>query len=445
MLQLCISQQISNTPYTFNGTGIRVYSIEEALYHAYHYWRESVDELLSESLTAWMDNQGLAHISAKMKEIATIEPLSKRLPAFLGIIEYFSPAELHSIKADLEHWEHRVEWEKLKDRADHMVSRGEPAKAIPLYLSALKYDVIDSFPGSHDAPHEGHQSSPNNAILLNNLAIAHMQLSNHTEAASLLARAHAAQPDNIAIALHYAEAAILNGDYETAKKMLQQVEAATLRGSKPLQHTEAVDPQVDKSPKPMETACLHDNKSPKNAETAADILFLYGLIAYQQKDYPTALDYFNQAKAQNPGIAYYTHKIADTYVQMHQHDRALAVLKQAPGPLDHVKMAEIYAAYGHAHMPEAIRHIREAISQGGPNEAVLWTKLAEYYRKDYDWQRADEAISHALPSKSDAALLENARIKKGLGRMREYRAGLSEALKGIKERYPRLDRNNINM
>ena len=386
MLQLCISQEITNKPYTFKATGIRVFSIEEALYHAYHYWRESVDEFLSHNLSDWVASLGHSNITAKMKDVTALKPLSKRLLAFLNIIEYFNESELAKLKADLAHWENRVEWEKLKDRADNLESRGEPAKALPLYGRALSYEE--------------------NIPLLNNMAIANMQLSNHREAVKLLAKARAAEPENMAINLHYAEAAILNGDYEDAKKALEKVSA------------------------------YHSNaeKSSSSRETA-DILYLHGLMAYQQKDYSTALNSFNQAVAQNPNESHYTYKIADVYMHMRQYDKALDILKQSPGGPHHIKMAEVYAAYGHAHMPEAIRHIRQAISQGGPNEAALWTKLAEYYRKDYDCQRADNAITNALPSKSVAALLENARIKKGLGRMREYRAGLSEALKGLKERY----------
>jgi len=379
MLQLCLSQKISETPYTFKATGIRVYSIEEALYHAYHYWRESIDELQSESLTTWVASLGLTQITAKMKALPAITPVSKRLLAFLGITEYFSPPELTALKADLERWEHRVEWEKLKDRADHLVYRGEPAKAMPLYRRALSYEE--------------------NPSLLNNMAIANMQLSNHQEAVKLLAKAITAQPGIAALMLNYAEALILSGNYEDAKKALEKASASS-----------------------------------PNGETA-DIQYLQGLMAYQQEDYQLALSHFQKAVANNPEIHIYTHKLADTYRQMHQYDKAIAALEQSPAAPHHLKMAEIYATYGHSHMPEAISHIRKAISEGGRNSAALWTKLAEHYRKDYDNERANEAISNAMPSKSVATLLENARIKKGLGRMREYRAGLSEAVKGLAESY----------
>ena len=376
MLQLCVSQNISNTPYLFKTTGIRVYSIEEALYHAYHYWRESIDELVTDGLTAWVESLGLSQITAKMKALAALTPLSKRLLAFLNITEYFSESELASLKTDLERWEHRVEWEKLKDRADHLVYRGEPAKAMPLYRRALAFEE--------------------NPTLLNNMAIACMQLGSHQEAVRLLAKAHAAQPESAAISLHYAEALILCGDYENAKTALEKASA----------------PNTDDH-----------------------VQYLKGLMAYQQEDYPLALDCFQKAAALNPEAVIYTHKLAETYQQMRQYDKAIANLEQSPTAPHHIKMAEIYAAYGHSHMPQAISHIRQAISQGSRNAPALWTKLAEYYRKDYDNNRASEAIANALPSKNIATLLENARIKKGLGRTREYQAGLREAVKGLAEGY----------
>ena len=383
MLQLCVSQNINDIPYTFKATGIRVYSIEEALYHAYHHWRESIDELLTEGLSTWIASLCIPHIATKMKTISATTQSSKRLLAFLGITEYFSQAEINALKADLERWEHRVEWEKLKDRADNLVARGEPAKALALYSRALNY-------GEKPA-------------LLNNMGIANMQLSNHQEAAKLLARAHTAQPENTAITLHYAEALILNGDYENAAKAIQKAKTSYHTGQATIE--------------------------------TADVQYLQGLMAYRQKDYDKALAHLQAAAALNPEASLYTHKLAETYQQLNQHDKAIATLEQSPTAPHHEKLAEIYATNGHTHKPEAIRHIRQAISEGNRNNPTLWAKLAQYYRQDYDNQRANEAITQALPSTSPPILLENARIKKSLGRMRDYRVGLSDALRGLVAQY----------
>ena len=376
MLQLCTSQQINTTPYTFRATGTRVYTIEEVLYYAYHNWRDLHGELSSAKLVAWVKSIGHPAISAKITAIAKFEPLSRQVMAFLSIIEYFDAKELSRIESELKSWEHRVEWERLKDRADHLVSRNDPARAISLYDRALKYEE--------------------NPLLHNNAAIAHMKLGNHREAMALLAKAHTRTPENTAILHNYAEAAILASQYETAAKLLHKAE------------TTPGEPSITPIPNPTS--------------------YLRGLMSYQQADYPTAETWFQKAKSENHLRA--AHMLANTYIKLHQHDKALAVLP----PTDHEKRAEIYAAQGHAHSHKAISHMKEAIAQN-PENANLWTKLARLYRQDYDNPRANEAIQNALPSQTSAALLENARIKKGLGRMREYQAGLSEVVKRLKEGY----------
>ena len=378
MLQLCMSGPVMDTPYVFKSTGIRVYSIEEALYHSYYYWRESLDDFGGDSLFVWVESFAALDLTPKIREISALKPLSKRLVAFVQIIAYFDPSELMSLKSDLEKWENTVEWEKLKNRADSLVSRGEPTKALPLYRRAIKYDEA-------------------NAILLNNMAVACMKLGDCNTAVDLLARACEIEPDNQDIAMHYAEALVLAG--------------------LDLQHHNH----------------FHETKEASshitNGIADIDAAYLRGLAAYQQGDYPTALEHFTLC-----GDKY---KIADTYLKMRQYDKALATLD----PSEHEKIAEIYAAYGHAHLPEAIRHIRQAIAGcGGHGETALYTKLARYYRMDYDWQRASEAIAKALPSNNPTALLENARIKKGLGRMRDYRTGLSSVLQEMKNQYRPSDR-----
>ncbi|MCL2526946.1 MAG: tetratricopeptide repeat protein [Defluviitaleaceae bacterium] len=374
MLQLCISQQTNDIPFTFGATGIRVFSIEETLYHVYHHWRESVEDYLSPKMIAWVESLGHAALAKEMKGFCRLESLSKRMLAFLGIIDYFDSEELTSLKTDLESWEHRVEWERLKDRADRLVSKGDAVRALPLYRHALKYE--------------------NNAQLLNNMAVAYMHLAKHKEAAQLLAEAYTAWPDNQALSLHYAEAAILSGDYDNAAVVLEKITAS------------------------------HPNN--------ADVMLLRSLMARRQEDYPLAIEWLKKAAKDNPGS---NSQLADIYMQMGQYDKALECMDiNTPGY--HAKAAEIYAARGHTHIPDAIQHMRKAIdAKNNQNDAALWAKLAKYYRLDYDWQRAGEAIANAMPTENPAIQLENARIKKGQGRMRDYRAGLSDVVAGLKNKY----------
>ena len=417
MLQFCISQQLNKAPFIFRSTGIRVYSLEEALYHVFHYWRESVDDFLSPEMIAWASELGLSFVVAKMHEIAEEKHFTTRILGFLQLIKYFSPSELGHLQSELEAWERRCEWEKLKERADFFVERGDPFKALPLYKRALqlkkvalplftsqtKFNFLEdkkaALPLSTTQKHCNFLENEENAALLNNIGVAYMQLSLAKKAAGYLACAYALEPDNISVMLHYIEAAILGKQFETATQVLEKAE-----------------PLVPDS---------------------ADIQFLHGLMAYKQKNYNQALTYYEKATKLDPVASYYVYKMADTYKEMRQYKQALHVLSRVANKDAeyYVKEAEIHAAAGD--VPASLRCMRNATSGDGANNANLWAKLAEYYRRDYDWRRAEKAITHALElaPDNDKVWLESTRIKKGLGRTREYQAGLATMLQSFKGRY----------
>ena len=379
MLQFCTSQQLNNTPFIFRSTGIRVYSLEEALYHVFHYWRESAEDFLSREMIAWAAEIGLSFVAGKMQEITAEKQLTTRILNFLQLITYFSTDELNGLRSALETWERRCEWERLKERADLFIERSDPFKALPLYKRAVQLEE--------------------NAALLNNIGVAYMQLSLAKKAVSYLARAHAFEPENVSILLHYIEAAILSKQFEAAAKALEKAESFI--------------------------------------PDAADIPFLHGLMAYKQKNYNQAIPHYERAIKLDPAAAYYAYKLADTYKEMRQYKQALYVLSKVADKNAeyYVKEAEIHAAAGD--VPASLRCMRSATSGDGANNAIMWAKLAEYYRHDYDWRRAEKTIAHALElvPGNDKVRLESIRIKKGLGRTREYQAGLADMLKSFKGRY----------
>jgi len=377
ILQFCVSQQPNATPYTFKTTGIRVYSFEEVMYHVFHHWRESVDEFLSEKMISWVAELGHSYLASRMKELRRKEQLSVKILDFLRLVDYFNEEELTILRTALEKWELRREWEKLKERGDYFARKKEPSKAIPLYKRALQYDE--------------------NATLLNNLAIQYMQISATQEGLSCLTRALSLEPENFSILLHYIEAAILNGDFEKAAKAIQKA------------------------------YLINPNHS--------DIAFLLGLMSYAQKDYPTALTYFEKAGEMDKAIPYYSYKAIDIHLQMRQYEKALAVLQKISlrDTAYYAKEAEIYAAWGD--IPRAIKSMNQAPTLG--NDATQYAKLASYHRLDYDTASAETTIQKALSisPENNIVRLENARIKKGLGRTREYQAALNEILKSFKESY----------
>jgi tetratricopeptide (TPR) repeat protein len=376
-LQLCVSQQKNKKPYAFKTTGIRVYTFEEVLYHVYHHWRESVDEFLSEEMIVWVAELGHSYLSAKMRELTKKEPFTAKILDFLGLIDYFAEKEIKALQTTLQKWEQRRDWEQLKERADHFANRKEPAKAIPLYKRALQFDE--------------------NAQILNNLGIQYMQIASTSEALSCITRALSLEPANFDILLHYIEAAILNGSYEKAAKAIKKA--------------------YDQDP------------------NCPDIAFMLGLMSYQQKDYPTALTYFEKAMETDKTVAHYAHKAVDLHLQMRQYEQALTTLERLThhDAAFHAKKAEIYAAWGDN--SRAIKSMTTAAAI--EPEAINYAKLAAYHRQDYEPRHAETAITKALAiaPENNIARMEDARIKKSLGRTREYQATLTEVLKSFKDNY----------
>lgn len=342
------------------------------MYHVYHHWRDCADDFLSDAMLAWAGDLGLPYIAARMKELRRTTSFADRMVGFLRLAEYFDDDEISALTQELARWEARREWEQLKDRADTFLAKNDPRKAIPLYRRALEYDE--------------------NAPLLNNLAVAYMRLGGHAEGLRLLARARVLEPADDTLALHYAEAAILCGQFDRANKALEK----------------ATDP----------------------AHTA----YLNGLMAFEHGEYPAALTHFDAALAHDPAPLYAC-KMADTYLRTRRFDDALAALERvaARDAEFFSKQAEVYTASGN--VPAAIRAVRQALELG--ESVKLWTQLAAYYRMDYDLERAAHAIARALTidGESDTARMEDARIKKAAGRTREYQAALTEILRGFKERY----------
>jgi tetratricopeptide (TPR) repeat protein len=355
-----------------------VFSFEEMLHHVFHNWRDTADEFLTEASISWVADLGLSYIATRMKELVNTDPFNLRIMGFLRLANYFGEDELHGLQTILEKWEQRREWEKLKERADLFARRSEPEKAIPLYKRALQFEE--------------------NAPLLNNLGVMHLQANEPKEGLSYLTRALSLEPNNLEILLHYIEAAIMNASFDKAAKALRRAHQA----------------------------------APKRAE----ISYLLGLMAYEQKDFPAALPYLEKAIEIDGVTAFYTFKAVDLHLQMRQYEQALAALQrlETKDPAYHEKEAEIYAAWGD--IPRAVKSMQNAISATKDPTATAFAKLAAYHRQDYD-PAAKSAIEKALAlsPENNIVRLENDSIQKSLGNTRAHQAVLNEILSGFKNGY----------
>jgi len=358
-----------------------VFSFEEAVYHVYHYWKQSVDDITSPGLANWVhDTLEMSYLSARIKEAAKIEGFSQRMLAFLRIIEYFSEEELQALKPELERWETRLEWETYKERADDLVARGDPDKAVALYRRALQYEE--------------------NPALLNNMGVAYMQIEAYGEACRYFSQALKWDDTNPSIWIHYIEALILARRFEEAEKALSTT---------------------------LDSSLLN--------ESDADVLYLRGELAFGQGKYADSLVYYDRAITVSPHVQY-VFRLADVYAKMRQFDRALRTMTRIARhdiPF-YMKQAELHALADN--MPAAIKSIERALALQN-NHTELWVRLARYHRLDYNLTQANAAISKALSldAKNERARLESARIKKGMGNTKEYQSTLNKILTGFKGWY----------
>ena len=391
-LLLCVSQQENTQPYRFSVTGIQAYTFEEILYHVYNYWKQSVDDVTSPHLVAWVhDTLGLPFVAAKIKQAAAIENFSERMLAFLRTSEYFDEPQLAAIRPNFERWEKRLEWETYKERADDLAKRGEPEKAIPLYRRALQYDE--------------------NVPVFNNLGAAYMQIDLHNEAADAFARALQLDADNWQLVLNYGEALIAAGRLDDGKRAINRATAI----------------------------------APKSA--IGDILYLRAELSLKLGQSPNAISYFEQAIAVS-SEAHYVFRLADTYALQRQFDKALDTLGKFNAKLTksgksskneqilfcYMKEAEIHALADNRR--GAILAIKKA-TQIRPGNEELWIRLAKYYRLNYDLPSAEDAIRKALDldGGNHRARLENARIQKSMGDIKAYQQLLKGILGEFKARY----------
>ena len=215
---LCASQRDNAEPFHFKATGIRVYSLEEALYHVYHYWKQSADDFLSAEMADWVNGAlGLSHIASRLAPLSENESFVKRVTGFLSLIDYFGEGELKALETEITDWEKRLEWEKIKERADYSMERGEPEKAVPLYARALRYGE--------------------NPAIYNNLCVAQMRLGQFEEAYESASKALSLAPDDAAVILNAAEAAIYCQRFDEAKEFIKRADDDA---NGPVVHGEAI-------------------------------------------------------------------------------------------------------------------------------------------------------------------------------------------------------------
>lgn len=374
-------QKLPEKAFKFESTGINVYSLEEALYHCYIYWKESFNDFLSDEFILWVkDELLLSKEAAKIKAIRQCKSVTERITKFLSVIYYFDQNQIEKIKNDISLWENRKQWEKFKEQGDSLVNIGDFEQAVLIYKKALYYDE-------------------KNVFVLNNIGISYMKLGKYSKAIESFSNALDFDVKNIQIIFNLAEAYIFNMEFDNAEKYIKIAE-----------------------------------------QYGADyslIYYFYGEIYLGQKQYKDAINYFEKSlklsKDRDTVI-----KLSDTYVKLRQFSDAVNVFN---GFVENteilVKKSEIYVMENN--IPASIRCIERALLYEKDN-IKLWVMLAKYYRLNYDFKKADAAICKAINiSKGNLyAKLEFAKIQKAEGKLKDYQNALREILYEFKQKYRKI-------
>jgi len=352
-------------------TDISVYSLEEAAFHVHRYWRESGEEFLSREFVDWVrDVLRLPYVASQISALNERNTLCARLTGFLSLFEFYDETMLTPLRAELTAWEERLMWERLKENADYLYRQGSPAKAAGLYRRALSYS-------------ENHQ-------ILNNYAMALMRLHRFNEAAALLERAAALEPDMLRLRLGLAESHIRARNLEPG---LRAVIAA--------QELDPGNPDID---------------------------YMHGLLTLETGETRHSIDYFKKALAAKYD-PHYVYSLAQVYIRLRRYDDAAKALDSVAvkDRTYHIIRADIHRLTHN--IPAAIKCIEQALLTRR-TDAELWAKLAAYHRQDYDLAKAESAIGKALAIDPDneRAQFESAKIKKALGKTKDYQTTLGGIL-----------------
>jgi len=375
-LHLCASQTENKIPYTFEMTGIRVFTLEEALYHCLHHWRQSMEDVFGAPFLGWLREIGLYYHAEQISGFSAIENSSMAYLSFLSMTDFLPRQAIAALQKELAVWGQRHVWEKYKEQGDFWLAQKNGERAFVFYEKALKNEQ--------------------NAPLFNNAALALLLSGEAKRAADFFGMAADLEIHNQQLRFNHIEALISAGLFDEAKYHLEKMEQS--------------DPEV---------------------------LYFLGHISYAQKNYFEGIRLFGQA-SQMTYDPDYIYALSDCYMKTRQFSKAIDILgsiRESDQNLEFFQKLASHQAEG-GNVPAAIKTTEKALLQERANPQ-LWIDLAGYYRKDYNHVRAAGAVLRALAlsPQSPEGILEQARIKKAEGRTKEYQSNLGQILDMFKEKY----------
>lgn len=371
--KLIISSRVNNLPYKFNSTGISVYSIEEALYHCRHYWRECIDETCEMKFISWLD---VVLKNRSIKSPADFADVSDYFLNLLTIIPYFDDDDIDKVKEELEEWRNLDKSVKYKEKADRCFNMQHYEKAIEYYRRAEQLNP------------------PSLQLILNNIALCFMRLKEYDMAVEYYGKAYELDKTKKELLFNYVEALIFD-----------------------LQLKKAMD-------------ILDSSECPDNSMRH----YYIGEVNIRQENYSAALNEYIRAYSVNRDNDICI-KICDIYMKQRRYSQAMQTLIDSgvENTQTALRKGRIYAF--NRNYAAAVKCIETAL-ENNKDSAELWAELAKYYRLDYDFEKAEAAAAHGMKLENgEAAAFEYAKTKKAQGKLKDYQFELKGIIQGLLRKY----------
>ena len=372
-LLLSLNQKSAKTPYTFVKSRVNIYSLEEALFYTHKNWKER--DFCSPAFIAWVDTiLELSDISDRLQELNKMDSYADKLMGFLSITPYFEPNKLTAVKTEAMAWEEQNGATILKEEADTQVHIA-PKTATDLYKRAI--------------------AKGDNAQTYNNMAISYMNRNMYKEAVQTFSTAYNLDKTNLDILLNYSLALIEVGEIEQAFRYIRRAEAI---------------------------------------EETSYVYYLYAKICHANGNIEEAIPYLEQALSMEKNSEYY-YFLATLYMFAESGDLAIKTINKIKQKDQkyYTKLAEIFAIMGD--YSKAIQAMEDGHKKGYKTADTL-AVLASYHRQNFDLKNAKITVQEALALEPNKlALMEDAKIKKSKGNLRDYQKIMENILKEAKENY----------
>lgn len=370
------SENFSEKPYIFSLTNIKVYSIEEALWHIFNYLRESLEIFEDNAFFEWLrDGLGLTK-ELDILNNANIKDNDEKLIDFLSQFEYLNKDEIEDIKKRLYSFANIGNFEKQKEIGDKLYKAKKYQQAVDAYSKALEMDLSKEY------------------IIKNNIGLCCMQCGDYESAVAFFEQAYE-KNNNSVIMLNLAEGYILCSYTEKAEELL----------------------------------------SLYKGEDLFRVTYLKGMIALGKGEYNNSVEILKSAVDIKEDVSLIL-KISDIFIKQRRFDDAVNFLNEY-NIIDaeiYIRLSEIYCAQRNYSAAIKITqrgliHFRDSIE--------LWIMLAKCYRLDLDFVKADGAVCKALSLNNDSeeANLELARLRKSQGKTSLYQSSINNCLNIIKNKY----------